>query len=222
MPSVPAKTYHPRWGWLCMFLGLYPIAFALKLFPTGDTTGYAPMWIIFLVGLVFVITGTFILVKRHSRINTLLATSILFMLGAISVWVALFSPTEWFVGGFTALSEDQNIVLARWMFGVGAIASFIMSGYGIQKFLLSLIHPQERPPHLSRGKAMPPRPSAPRSVKVRQKGRRRVRPNILEQLLYPGRYSHPSRPYQSPPPSQVPMNPRRLRAKSSAPPSRRR
>ena len=189
MPSSPAKTYHPRWGWLCMFLGLYPIAFALKLFPTGDTTEYAPMWIIFLCGLAFVIAGTVILVKRHSRINTLLATLILLILGAIGVWVALFSPDEWFLGGFTGLTKEQNIVLARWMFGIGAIASFITSSYGIQQFLLSLIHPHALQPHYANGKMMPPRsvnsrPVNPRSVNPRQ-GHRRVRPNLLKQLLFP-------------------------------------
>lgn len=169
-----------------MFLGLYPIAFALKLFPTGDTTEYAPMWIIFLCGLAFVIAGTVILVKRHSRMNTLLATSILLILGAIGVWVALFSPDEWFLGGFTGLTGEQNIVLARWMFGIGAIVSFIISGYGIQQFLLSLIYSHAFQPHPADGKTIPPRPVNPRPVNPRQ-GHRRVRPNPLKQLLFPNR-----------------------------------
>lgn len=144
MPSSPLKSYHPRLGWLCMFLGLYPIAFALNLFPIGDTTDYAPMWIIFLCGLAFVMAGSVLLVKRHSRINTVLVTSILVILGAVAVWAALFSPGSWFGGGFNALNEVQNIVLARWMFGIGAILSFIMSAYGLQQFLLSLIRPYGR------------------------------------------------------------------------------
>ena len=169
-----------------MFLGLYPIAFALKLFPTGDTTGFAPMWIIFLCGLAFVIAGTVILVKRHSRVNTLLVTSILLTLGAMGVWVALFSPDEGFVGGFTALNEEQNIALARWMFGFGSIVSFITSGYGIQQFLLSLIHPYGLKPHLADGKASPQRPLNPHPVNPRPR-RRQARPNPLKQLFFPGR-----------------------------------
>ena len=235
MPSSPAKTYHPRWGWLCMFLGLYPIAFALKLFPTGDTTEYAPMWIIFLCGLAFVIAGTVILVKRHSRINTLLATSILLILGAIGVWVALFSPDEWFLGGFTGLTEAQNIVLARWMFGLGAIASFITSGYGIQQFLLSLIHPHALQPHSTNAKTIPPRLVNPRLVNSRpgnprpgnsRQGHRRVRPNLLKQLLFPNQpiQKRDTRGNGKPmhPPQSRSSNRRHSRAGQSPMPPRRR
>ena len=164
------------------------------------------MWIIFLCGLGFVMAGTVILVKRSSRINTLLVTLILLILGAIGVWVTLFSHNAWFVGGFTVLNENQNIVLARWMFGIGAILSFIMSGYGIQQFLLSLIPATARPPHSTGGKATPsrlvkPRLVKPRSVKPRpvkprlanpplgnpHQDHRRTRPNLLIRLLYPNR-----------------------------------
>ncbi|MEM9218467.1 MAG: hypothetical protein AAGD25_29515 [Cyanobacteria bacterium P01_F01_bin.150] len=193
-----------------MFLGLYPIAFALKLFPTGDTTEFAPMWIIFLCGIAFVIAGTVILVKRHSRIHTLLVTSILFILGAVGVWVALFSPEEWFVGGFTVLSELQNIVLARWMFGIGAIASFIMSGYGTQQFLLSLIHPHRSQLPVE-GRVKPPHPSKPHSINPRlgnsyqnpQRPRRRGIRFFLKQIFFPRQamprqYRHnPGRPKRS-------------------------
>lgn len=184
LPMQPSpKTYHPRWGWLCIFLGLYPIAFALKIFPTDDTTGVAPMWISFLCGLGFVLGGAVVLIKRHSRINTLLATLILLILGATSIGIALFSSAEGFVGGFTALSAAQNVVLARWMFGLGAILSFLMSGYGIHQFLLSTIHPYSPPSSsLEEQDSVRPHHTSDGRRNVRQGQARPFRLNLLKQL----------------------------------------
>ena len=191
MPTSPLQAYHPRWGWLCMFLGLYPIAFALKFLPSGDTTGYAPMWIMFLCGLAFVMAGTVILVKRHSPINILLVTLILLMLGTMGTGVSIFSPAEGFVGSFTALDEAQNVALARWMFGIGAVWAFMMSGYGIQQFLLSTIHPQARPAKGNSPGPIPPRPRSTSAKSASAKNvnaipvRRRPRPGLLRKLLVP-------------------------------------
>ena len=133
--------------------------------------------------------GTVILVKRHSPINILLVTLILLMLGTMGTGVSIFSPAEGFVGSFTALDEDQNVALARWMFGIGAVWAFMMSGYGIQQFLLSTIHPQAfqaRPAKGNGNGSIPPRPRNARlkSVNVGP-ARRRPRPSLLRQLLVP-------------------------------------
>ena len=144
MLSPSSPLYRPRWGWLSVFLGLYPIAFALKIFPAGDTSSYAPMWMAFWSGLILVWGGTLMLVRRYAKINTLCMAGLLTALGTVSTWNTLFSPDEGFAGAFGGLTEDQNVVLARWAFGLAAIACFAMSGYAIQQFLLGSIHPGVR------------------------------------------------------------------------------
>lgn len=144
MLSPSSPLYRPRWGWLCIFLGLYPIAFALKIFPTGDASGYAPMWMAFWSGLILVWGGTLMLVRRYAKINTLCMAGLLTALGTVSTWNSLFSPDEGFAGSFGGLTEDQNVVLARWAFGLAAIACFAFSGYAIQQFLLGSIRSSVR------------------------------------------------------------------------------
>lgn len=126
---------HPAWGWLCVGLGLYPISIALGLITVDESRVHAPMWVMALSGIVFVICGCMILLGRDSRLNNLFAALMTLSFAAIGVWVSLFSPPEGFSGGIPLLSNETNVMIARWVFGCGAIVSFALCGYAVRQLL---------------------------------------------------------------------------------------
>jgi predicted branched-subunit amino acid permease len=60
-------------GLFCIALGAYPLAIAFGLIPVGDTKILAPMWVVALSGVVFLIAGCMILLKDHFWAKDLLA-----------------------------------------------------------------------------------------------------------------------------------------------------
>ena len=129
------STLSPRarlgYGIACVAIGCYPIAMALGVFP--DVEPNAPGWVVAGAGIVFVIAGLMILLATHTRANDLLAGVLLFIFGAMGVWVSIFSPDEGFSGGLPFLPDDLNIVLGRWLFGLGSIVTFAMCAWAFRR-----------------------------------------------------------------------------------------
>lgn len=113
----------------CIALGCYPVALGLGLLPVDEAGLSAPLWVVAGAGFAFIIAGFMILFARHSRINDLLAGVLLLLFGTMGIWVSLFSSSEGFSGGLPFLSQELNILLGRWLFGLGALISFAMCGY---------------------------------------------------------------------------------------------
>ena len=116
-----SRKQHRIWALVCIALGLFPLLAAFGVIPTNPDDVHAPMWVVALCGMVFVIGGCMMLVGRRSRLNNLLAGVICLTFAAVGVWVSLFAPPEGFSGGVPLLSEEANIRLARWVFGCGAL-----------------------------------------------------------------------------------------------------
>lgn len=131
------KTMQMRsgWGWFCMVLGLYPVAIATELWPVDAAAVHAPMWVIFLCGVVFLMGGAMILIDRNAKISGLCATILFMSMGAIGAWVAVLGPSVGFSGGIPFLPNEYNVMFARWVFGCGALISFMMSAYAIRTLL---------------------------------------------------------------------------------------
>jgi len=120
-------------GLLCIALGAFPLSIALGLLPVDEADVYAPMWVVAVSGLVFLIAGCMIILGNHSWANDLLAGILCLLFGVVGVWVALFSPSEGFSGGVPLLSNAANVTLARWVFGFGALISFSISVYAFRR-----------------------------------------------------------------------------------------
>jgi hypothetical protein len=128
---------HQGWAWFCLALGLYPLLIAFGVITIDATDIQAPMWMLAVCGIVFVIGGCMLLLTRHARLNNLLAALICLAFAAVGGWVALFSPPEGFSGGIPLLSDAANIRLARWVFGGGAVISLALCGYAVRLALRS-------------------------------------------------------------------------------------
>ncbi len=132
------KTNASGWGWFCITAGvaiaIYPAAVAIRLLPAGAAGVHAPMWVVFLCGLVIVMGGVMMLVGQRSRINDLLACVLLLFVGAIGAWVAIGGSADGFSGGIPFLTHKQNVTAARWVFGLGALVCLLFSGYAARGF----------------------------------------------------------------------------------------
>ncbi len=116
-----ARDAHPAWGWLCIALGLFPLGIAFDLVPVDPNSVHAPPWVLALCGLVFISGGGLILLHRHRLLQHVFAGTITGSFGLVGLWVALFAPADGFSGGFFFVSDETNVTIARWIFGIGAV-----------------------------------------------------------------------------------------------------
>jgi len=122
---------------MCIVLGILPMLIALGLIPVDEADVLAPMWVVALSGMVFLIGGCMIFLGDHSRANDLLAGVLCLVFGVVGTWVSLFSPGEGFSGGIPLLSTADNVILGRWVFGGGALICFVISAYAFRRAILS-------------------------------------------------------------------------------------
>jgi len=116
----------------CLLLGCYPIALALGFIPVDDAELTAPRLVIGGAGLTFVVAGFMILLADYSRANNLLAGVLLLLFGIMGMWVAVLSSDDGFSGGLPFISEEVNILVGRWVFGIGALICFALCVYAFR------------------------------------------------------------------------------------------
>ena len=133
MEKHTEKNANRGLAWLCIFIGLYISATSTGLLPLNKADLHVPTWVFFIVGAVVFIAGVMILVRHHSKVNSILAAILLVMMGSIGVWVAFYGPAENISGGLPFIPHEYNIMLARAVFGGGALITFLMSAYIIRK-----------------------------------------------------------------------------------------
>tara|TARA_R110002167_G_scaffold149732_1_gene343153 strand:+ start:347 stop:760 length:414 start_codon:yes stop_codon:yes gene_type:complete len=124
---------NPGWGWICILLGLYPIAIAAGILEVDPDKLHAPPWVLALCGLVFIIAGCMALLGQHGRVNDSLAALILLAFALVGVWVSLFSSAEGFSGGLPFVSQEMNILLQRCIFGLGALICLSLFVYAVRR-----------------------------------------------------------------------------------------
>lgn len=128
-----SKRSRITWGLVCIGVGCYPIAIALGLISPGAGEEMAPVWVIAGAGIALIIAGLMILLAHYSRANDFLAGVLCLVFGAMGTWVSLFSSEDGFSGGLPFLPHDQNIMLGRWVFGLGAVICFAISVYAFRR-----------------------------------------------------------------------------------------
>lgn len=111
--------------------GMAIILASADVIPMDEAGLNAPRWVLGLCGFVFALAGVLIFIGDRSKWNHLLAAILVFAMGSIGAWVALFGDAANFSGGISLLSEGTNISLARIVFGFGALVCFLICIYGL-------------------------------------------------------------------------------------------
>jgi hypothetical protein len=93
-----------------------------------------PVWVVGLIGMVFVIAGVMIFLRNYSRALDLFAAIVLASFTLITGWIAFHASSEGFSGGIPFLPNDMNVALARVMFGLGALLCFGGFLYALKRF----------------------------------------------------------------------------------------
>jgi hypothetical protein len=96
-----------------------------------------PVWVVGLVGVMFVIAGVMIFLRNYSRALDLFAAIILASFTLIAGWITFHASSEGFSGGIPFLPNDMNVSLARVMFGLGALLCFSGFLYALKRFFES-------------------------------------------------------------------------------------
>jgi hypothetical protein len=99
-----------------------------------QTANDTPIWVIWLIRVVFVIAGIMIFLRNHSRALDFFAAIILASFTLIGGWISLFASSEGFSGGIPFLPYDANVTFARIMFGLGALMCFGGFLYAVKRF----------------------------------------------------------------------------------------
>lgn len=120
-------------GWLCIAMGLFPVAIAVGVINPDPASVHAPLWVIGVCGLVFVAAGAAILVGPGNKLVHLFAALILLSFALISGWVAFFGPANGFSGGIPFLPHATNVKIARWVFGGGSALCLLLFFYAISQ-----------------------------------------------------------------------------------------
>ena len=115
--------------------GLFPLSIATGIFTPQEGSVHAPMWVLAVCGLVFIIGGLMVLMGRKNRANSLLAAVLCLMFAAVALWVALFGAGEQFSGGLPFVSNETNTGIGRWVFGFGGIVCLGIAGLALRGFL---------------------------------------------------------------------------------------
>ena len=122
-------------GVLIILAGLVPMAVAVRLLPADPAAIHAPRWVLFLCGFAFVTAGIMIIGGTKPWLGDLCAMILFLMLGAVGAWVAMFGTAGAFSGGVPLLPTAWNRVLARFLFGGGALILFALALYTGRRLL---------------------------------------------------------------------------------------
>jgi hypothetical protein len=121
----------------CLVSGGLLMLVSFGVIATSPGQRHAPDFVIALCGFAFVIAGCMVLVGRQSRLNDLLAAILCLLFGATGAWVGIYGPSEGFSGGIPLISNEANVRLARWVFGVGSLVCFAISGWAFRTWFTS-------------------------------------------------------------------------------------
>jgi len=141
--NKPTPKQQKIFGWIFFLVGLPFIGMSLDIFPVDESTVHAPIWVIGLCGFVFSLVGLMILLGEKSPINNLLGGILVLSFALIGGWVALFGDSAQFSGGAPILSDSQNVVVARILFGSGSLMCFAIAIYAFRLQLKSKKKPKE-------------------------------------------------------------------------------
>ena len=127
-------TSAPRWiGVICLGVGLFILGIAFGVVPTDPETVHVPPWVLAACGLVFALCGVAVMTPEHSPIRAAAGATVVLAMGLVGAWVSLWGDAEGFSGGVPFLSPEANVVVARVVFGFGALTCFAIFAWGASR-----------------------------------------------------------------------------------------
>ncbi|NNC67186.1 MAG: hypothetical protein HKN83_04040 [Gammaproteobacteria bacterium] len=127
---------HPLWGWFCIILGVIPLLVGLGIIQADQPDKDAPMVIVSLAGLIFLISVIMILIDNYSRAHFYCAVLICLSFALVSGWATITASLENISGGLPFVSDETSILLARLLFEFGVIISGGLAIYALKEFIL--------------------------------------------------------------------------------------
>jgi hypothetical protein len=121
------------WGLLCIAIGLLPIGVSTGILPANPASIHAPRWVLALCGAAFLSAGAMIVARGTACVADLAAFVLLVTLGVTGGWVALVGQSSALVGGVPMLGRHANAILARALFGFGALVSLALAAYAASR-----------------------------------------------------------------------------------------
>ncbi len=120
---------------VCILMGLFLFLDGSGLTHFDEYEKNAPGPIIVLVGVIFMIAGIMVLVGNKEKLNNLLASILIFLMGLIGGWISLFGKSSNLSSNDMFISFMTGLPLDRIMFGVGSVLCFIISAFAFRSFL---------------------------------------------------------------------------------------
>lgn len=121
-----------------IFIGVYVSGMSTGFFPIDMEKLNAPLWVLFLVGAVFLVGGIMLVIGDSGSLNDFLAAIILLAMGSIGAWISFFGDSAQMSGGLFFLSREANVQLSRFLFGFGSLITFMVSIYAMRRCIRNL------------------------------------------------------------------------------------
>jgi hypothetical protein len=76
--------------------------------------------------------GVMVLLGEKSPINNLLGGLLVLSFAVVGGWIAFFGDADQFSGGIPLLTESNNVIIARILFGSGSLVCFLVAIYAFK------------------------------------------------------------------------------------------
>jgi len=111
-------------GVLSIVGGAVVVGIGAGVVPVDPGSVHAPGWVLAVCGALCALGGVAMLAHRWPVVRTAAVGVMWVAFGLIGGWVALFGQAEHYAGGIGLLPDWINILLARGLFGFGAVLCF--------------------------------------------------------------------------------------------------
>ena len=115
-------------AYICFPISAYLISIGAGWRPVPEESLHAPGFVLVLAGIIFSIAGLALLAgPERKRLTAAFAAIILLSFSIIGFWIAGFGNGEQFSGGVPFLPKEANTLIARVVFGGGAVMSLLLA-----------------------------------------------------------------------------------------------
>jgi len=114
------------WGSVMLILALALFLVAAGVVPSGSEGRAAPLMVVAMAGMVLAAGGIALLLSSTSRLRLALVAVMLAGFAAIGGWIAFNGTAETISGGVAFLTREENALLGRLTFGMGAVLSVLV------------------------------------------------------------------------------------------------
>lgn len=132
--NIKTRARRP-WGVFLLAIAIFIAAIAVGIVPVEASAIYAPRWVLYLISVAFAFAAVLMLVGQNSRASDLLAAIVLLSMALVGGWISILGSSDNLTGGLIFLPNEANIILARFLFGFGAILTLVIFVYAVWQAL---------------------------------------------------------------------------------------